>query len=88
MLRLRKRLCERISNIQIRVYLAYLEITPSNKLSYEVKLPQYMFVLLVIPWLLSLGYCPIVVIVEVQWAGRIQKHTKLYEELPHPNPFL
>jgi hypothetical protein len=84
-LRLWKRLCQRISNIEIRVYLAYLDLTPSNKLSYEVKLPQYMFVLLVIPWLLSLRYFPIVVTIEVQWARRIQKHTKLNEELPYPN---
>jgi hypothetical protein len=75
MLRLWKRLCQRISSIQIRVYLAYLDLTPSDELLYEVKLLQYMFVLLVIPWLLSLCYCPIVVTVEVQRDGRIRKYT-------------
>jgi hypothetical protein len=59
MLRLWKRLCQRISNIQICVYLAYLDLTLSNELSYEVKLPQYMFVLLVIPWLLNVFYPPL-----------------------------
>ena len=53
------------------MYFAYLNFTPSNELSYEVKLSQYMFVLLVTPWLLSLRYRPIVVTVEVQWVRRI-----------------
>jgi hypothetical protein len=56
------------------VSLAYLDLTPFDELSYEVKLPQYMFVLLVIPWLLSLRYCPIVVTVEVQWATHSETH--------------
>ena len=70
------------------MYFAYLNLTLSNELSNEVKLLQYMFVVLVIPWLLSLRYRPIVVTVEVQWARCIWKHTKLNEELPHPNTFL
>src|SRR6187551_3200602 len=88
MLRLWKSLCQRISNIQIRMYFAYLYLTPSNELSNEVKFPQYMFVLLVIPRLLSMCNCPIVVTVEFQWARCIGKHTKLNEKLPHPNTFL
>jgi hypothetical protein len=61
MLRLWKSLCQRICYIQIRVYLAHLNLISSNELSNEVKFPQYMFVLPVIPWLLSLRNRPIVV---------------------------
>ena len=85
MLRLWKRFCQRISNIQIRMYFAYLYLTPPNEFPYEVKLPQYVFVFLVVPWLLSLRNSPIVVTVEVQWARCIRKHTKLDEELSYPN---
>jgi hypothetical protein len=45
--------------------MAYSQQSPTykfliNKLSNEVKFPQYMFVRLVIPWLLSLRNRPIV----------------------------
>jgi hypothetical protein len=88
MLRLWKRFCQRINNIQIRMYLAYLYLTPSNEFPYEVRFPQYVFAFLVVPWLLCLRNCPIVVTVEVQWTRGIRKHTKLDEELPYPNTFL
>jgi hypothetical protein len=88
MLRLWKRFCQSISNIQIRMYLAYLYLTPSNEFPYEVKFLQYVFSFLVVPWLLCLHNCPIVVTVEVQWTRGIRKHTKLDEELPYPNTFL
>jgi hypothetical protein len=83
-----KRFCQRISNIQIRMYLAYLYLAPSNEFPYEVKFSQYVFAFLVVPWLLCLHNCPIVVTIEVQWTRGIRKHTKLDEELPYPNTFL
>jgi len=61
MLRLWKSLCQRICNIQIRMYLTHLNFTSPSELPNEVKLPHHMFVLLVIPRLLSLCNCPIVV---------------------------
>src|SRR5688572_2105494 len=88
MLSLREWFCQRIRNVQIRVYFAYLDLTPVNEVSNEMKSPHYMFVLLVVPWLLCLRNCPIVITVEIQWAGHIREHTKLNEEIPYPNTFL
>src|SRR5688572_22794493 len=88
MLSLREWFCQRIRNVQIRVYFAYLDLTPVNEVSNEMKSPHYVFVLLVVPWLLCLRNCPIVITVEIQWAGRIREHTKLNEEIPNPNTFL
>src|SRR5688572_6748658 len=87
MLSLREWFCQRIRNVQIRVYFAYLDLTPVNEVSNEMKSPHYVFVLLVVPWLLCLRNCPIVITVEIQWAGRIREHTKLNEEIPYPNTF-
>jgi hypothetical protein len=70
------------------MYLTYLDLTLPKELSYEVKLLQYVFSFLVVPWLFSLHNIPIVVTVEVQWARHIRKHTKLDEELSYPNTFL
>jgi hypothetical protein len=78
MLGLWKRFCQRISNIQICMYFAYLYLTSPNEFPYEVKLLQYVFAFLVVPWLLSLLNTPIVVTLEVQWTRGIRKHTKLY----------
>jgi hypothetical protein len=66
MLRLWKGFCQRICNIQIRVYFAYLDITSSNDLLYQMKFPQYMFILLVVPLLLCLRNSPIVVTIKIQ----------------------
>src|SRR5687767_15502192 len=65
MLSLQKWLCQRIRNVHIRVYFAYLDLTPVNEVSNEMKLPHYVFVLLVVPWLLCLRNCPIVITVEI-----------------------
>jgi hypothetical protein len=70
------------------MYFAYLYLTPPNEFLYEVKLPQYVFAFLVIPWLLSLRNSPIVVTLDVQWTRGIRKHSKLDEDLPYPNTFL
>src|SRR5688572_22750277 len=78
MLSLREWFCQRIRNVQIRVYFAYLDLTLVNEVSNEMKSPHYVFVLLVVPWLLCLRNCPIVITVEIQWAGRIREHTKLH----------
>src|SRR5688572_20935749 len=75
MLSLREWFCQRIRNVQIRVYFAYLDLTPVNEVSNEMKSPHYVFVLLVVPWLLCLRNCPIIITVEIQWAGRIREHT-------------
>ncbi|MBS2699544.1 hypothetical protein KFY34_27460, partial [Salmonella enterica subsp. enterica serovar 1,4,[5],12:i:-] len=81
-------LCQQIRNVQIRVYFAYLDLSPVNKVSNEMKSPQYVFVLLVVPWLFCLRNCPIIITVEIQWDGRIREHTKLNEKIPYPNSFL
>ena len=88
MLRLRERLCQRIRNIQFCMYFAYLDLTPVNKVSNEMKSPHYVFILLVIPWLLCLRNSSIVITVEIQWAGHIWEHTKLNKEIPYPNTLL
>jgi len=75
-------------NIQFCMYFAYLDLTPVNKVSNEMKSPHYVFILLVIPWLLCLRNSSIVITVEIQWAGRIREHTKLNKEIPYTNTLL
>ena len=88
MLRTRKRFCQRIWNIQIRVYFTYLDLTLFEELLNKVESPHDMFAFLVIPRLLCLRNSPTVVTVKIQRAGCIWKHTKLNKELPYLNTFL
>jgi hypothetical protein len=67
MLRSWKRFRQKINNIQVRMYFVYFDVTLPNKLSYDVKLSQYVFAFPLVPWLLSLHNSPIVVTLEVQW---------------------
>jgi hypothetical protein len=58
------------------MHFAYLYLTPPNEFPHEVKLLQYVFAFLVVPWHLSLRNSPIVVTIEVQWTRGIRKHTE------------
>ena len=70
------------------MYFAYLDLTPIDEHSNEMKSPHNVFALLVIPWLLGLCNGSTVVTVEIQRARGIREHTKLNKELPYPNTFL
>ena len=70
------------------MYFAYLDLTPIDELSNEMKSPHNVFTLLVIPWLFGLRNGSTVVTVEIQRARGIREHTKLNKELPYPNTFL
>ena len=59
------------------MYFAYLDLTPIDELSNEMKSPHNVFTLLVIPWLLGLRNGSTVVTVEIQRARGIREHTKL-----------
>ena len=47
------------------MYFAYLDLTPIDELSNEMKSPHNVFALLVIPWLLGLRNGSTVVTVEI-----------------------
>ena len=70
------------------MYFAYLDLTPIDELSNEMKSPHNVFGLLVIHWLLGLRNSSTVVTVEIQRARGIREHTKLNKELSYPNTFL
>ena len=67
------------------MYFAYLDVSPIDELSNEMKSPHNVFTLLVIPWFLGLRNGSTVVTVEIQRARAIREHTKLNKELPYPN---
>src|SRR4051812_10802964 len=70
------------------MYFAYHDTTILNELTNLMVMHANMFVLLVLSRFLGLCNSTIVVTIHVQRIGRALNHTKIHEEIPHPNSFL
>ncbi|KAL3626856.1 hypothetical protein CASFOL_029263 [Castilleja foliolosa] len=88
MLRLRKRLGQRIGNIVVRWYLANLYITSFDYLSQKVIFSEHVFRFVVLPWLLRLGDSSTIITIENYRFGCARYYTEFANELFHPDTFL
>src|SRR3954465_6048538 len=82
-----KRFSQWICDIQIRMYVANLQISICYIISDYMKLAVDMLGLWMICWFLSQCYGASVVTQYLQWVQGTCYHTKLSDEVPDPNPF-